>query len=128
MRIRMISFFPDLNVWIALSVTKHTHHRDAWQWFKELPEDCALLFSRYTQLGLLRLLTNAAVMGDYAHSVHSGWTVYDRRLRDPRIQLHPEPRGVDTTLRQVTASFASKPASKWIGDCYLLDSRWRPTL
>jgi uncharacterized protein len=116
----MISFFPDLNVWLALSDSGNAHAAVAWQWFKELPDDCALLFCRYTQLGLLRLLTNSAVMGDYAHTVQSGWNVYDRWLSDPRIELHPEPRGVDTAFRQATSSFASKPASKWIGDCYLL--------
>jgi toxin-antitoxin system PIN domain toxin len=116
----MISFFPDLNVWVGLSVSEHIQHGDSWRRFKELPGDCTLLFSRYTQLGLLRLLTNTAVMGDYTHTVQSGWTVYDRWLRDPRIQLHPEPRGVDSAFRQITASFASETASKWIGDCYLL--------
>jgi uncharacterized protein len=116
----MISFFPDLNVWVALSFTEHTHHGDASHWFKELPDDCALLFSRYTQVGLLRLLTNSAVMGDYVQTVQSGWNIYDRWLGDPRVQFHPEPRSVDAAFRQATTSFASKAASKWIGDCYLL--------
>jgi toxin-antitoxin system PIN domain toxin len=116
----MISFFPDLNVWLALSFAEHTHSADAWRWLTELPEDTALLFSRYTQIGLLRLLTNAAAMGDYAHTVQSGWSVYDRWLDDPRVQLHPEPRHLDAAFRQATQPFAAQRASKWIGDCYLL--------
>ncbi len=116
----MISFFPDVNVWLALSVTGHLHHSEAWPWFTDLPDDATLLFSRYTQLGLLRLFTNSAVMGDYAHTVQSGWNVYDRWLGDPRVQFHPEPRSVDAAFRQATAPFASQRASKWIGDCYLL--------
>jgi hypothetical protein len=56
MRIRMTSFFLDLNVWLALSFNGHTHSSAAWGWLKELPNDTALLFSRYTHLGLLRLL------------------------------------------------------------------------
>jgi predicted nucleic acid-binding protein len=59
-------------------------------------------------------------MGDYAHSVQSGWTVYERWIEDPRVELRSEPRDIDSAFRQTTAHFATQPASKWIGDCYLL--------
>ena len=59
-------------------------------------------------------------MGDSTHDMEAAWKVYDRWLNDPRVQFHNEPRGVDAAFRQATASFGSKPASKWIGDCYLL--------
>ena len=59
----MISFFPDLNVWLALSYAKHSHRFEGWSWLDGLPLDCSLLISRYTQLGLLRLMTDSAVMG-----------------------------------------------------------------
>ena len=35
-RTRMTSFFPDLNVWLALSFTKHSHSIDAWRWLNKL--------------------------------------------------------------------------------------------
>jgi toxin-antitoxin system PIN domain toxin len=116
----MISYFPDLNVWLALSFTEHSHNANAWSWLGELSEDATLLFSRYTQIGLLRLLTNAAAMGNYALTVQSAWLTYERWLRDPRVQFHPEPRHVEAALRLATAPFAAQRASKWIGDCYLL--------
>jgi toxin-antitoxin system PIN domain toxin len=116
----MTSFFPDLNIWLALSDDGNSHAPDAWRWLNELPADTTLLFSRYTQLGLLRLLTNTAVMGDYAHTIQSGWRIYERWLDDPRVQFHPEPRQLDAAFRQATQPFAAKRASKWIGDCYLL--------
>jgi toxin-antitoxin system PIN domain toxin len=116
----MISFFPDLNVWLALSFTEHSHSGDAWRWLNELPEGAGLLFSRYTQIGLLRLLTNTAAMGDYAHTIQSAWTIYERWLGDPRVQFHPEPRQIETAFRKATTPFAAQRASKWIGDCYLL--------
>jgi hypothetical protein len=53
MRIRMTSFFPDLNVWLALSVAGHSHSADAWQWANLLPRETRLIFCRYTQIGLL---------------------------------------------------------------------------
>ena len=116
----MTSFFPDLNVWLALSDAGNSHAADAWRWLNQLPADTTLLFSRYTQLGLLRLLTNTAVMGDYAYTVQNGWRIYDRWLEDPRVQFHPEPRHIDAAFRQATQPFADQRASKWIGDCFLL--------
>jgi uncharacterized protein len=60
----MISFFPDLNVWIALSVGGHRHNTEAWSWLNLLPRESRLILSRYTHIGLLRLLTNQSVMGE----------------------------------------------------------------
>ena len=116
----MTLFFPDLNVWIALSVLVHSHNRPAWTWLNRLPADDRLLFSRYTQIGLLRLLTNSAVMGDQTLTLRKAWAVYDRWLEDPRVEFCPDPRNVEAVFRQVTEPFAAKAASKWVGDCWLL--------
>jgi toxin-antitoxin system PIN domain toxin len=118
----MTSFFPDLNVWLALSVAGHSHSADAWQWVNLLPRETRLIFCRYTQIGLLRLLTNQVVMGDQTLTLRKAWSVYDRWLADPRVEFYPEPRGVDAEFREATEPFATKPASKWIGDCWLLAS------
>lgn len=116
----MSLFFPDLNVWLALSVAGHSHTTDAWSWFHLLPFDSRLIFSRYRQIGLLRILTNQAAMGQQALTLKKAWGVYDRWLEDPRVQFYSEPRGLDAAFRQATEPFAAKPASKWVGDCYLL--------
>jgi predicted nucleic acid-binding protein len=116
----MISFFPDLNVWLALSYAKHSHGSEAWRWLDGLPLDCALLLSRYTQLGLLGLLTNSAVMGVDALTLDEAWITYDHWIEDARVEFHPEPRQLDGAFRQATQPFAAQRASKWIGDCYLL--------
>ncbi|HEU4982993.1 MAG TPA: TA system VapC family ribonuclease toxin [Acidobacteriaceae bacterium] len=116
----MTLFFPDLNVWLALSVAGHSHSREAWRWLDPLPRDVRLVFSRYTQIGLLRLLTNASVMGDQTLTMRKAWGVYDRWLEDPRVEFYPEPRGVDTVFRQVMEPFAARHASKAVGDCWLL--------
>lgn len=115
----MTLFFPDLNVWVALSVSAHPHSEQAWQWTTGLPRNVKLLFSRYTQLGLLRLLTNSSVMGEQRLTVNAAWRVYDQWLEDPRVEFHPEPRGIEAGLREMTKLFADQPASKLIGDCYL---------
>jgi toxin-antitoxin system PIN domain toxin len=116
----MTLFFPDLNVWLALSITGHTHNAEAWRWFEMLPEDGRLVFSRYTQIGLLRLLTNSSAMAGETLTLQKAWDVYEHWLGDPRIELYPEPRGVDEAFRQATAPFDAQPASKWVGDCYIL--------
>ncbi len=116
----MTTFFPDLNVWLALSVSGHFHNETAWRWANHLPNETRIIFARYTQIGLLRLLTNQSIMGDQTLTLRKAWSVYDRWLQDPRVEFHPEPRGVDAALRKTTEPFAGKPASKWVGDCYIL--------
>jgi toxin-antitoxin system PIN domain toxin len=120
MKTLMTSYFPDLNVWMALSVAGHSHSGEAWNWFRVLPADARLIFCRYTQVGLLRLLTNQTVMGDQTLTLRQAWAVYDQWLNDPRVEFHPEPHGLDVAFRTATAPFAGQRASKWIGDCYLL--------
>jgi toxin-antitoxin system PIN domain toxin len=116
----MTSFFPDVNVWLALSDGGHSHHASASNWLDRLPDDSTLILSRFTQLGLLRLLSNAAAMGDRTLTLGEAWAVYDRWLEDPRTDFYPEPRNVDAGLRRVTEPFADKAAAKWVGDCWLL--------
>ena len=55
----MTLFFPDLNLWLALSDDGHQHSAVAWAWLDGLADDSTLIFSRYTQIGLLRLPTNS---------------------------------------------------------------------
>jgi uncharacterized protein len=116
----MILFFPDINVWLALSDVEHAHNTVASQWLEQLPDDSTLIFSRFTQLGLLRLLTNTAVMGDEILTLRQAWAVYDRWLQDPRVEFYPEPRNVGSAFRDATKPFAAKAATKWVGDCWLL--------
>ncbi len=80
--------FPDINVWLALSYQRHIHYPSARGWFERLEDDSQVCFCRFTQLGLLRLLTTGAVMGeDKVLSRAEAWVVYDRWVdsRRPRI-------------------------------------------
>ena len=76
------SLFPDINVWIALSYEGHAHHATAVKWFTTLDQDWSLIFCRFTQLGLLRLLTAEAVMGDEVMTQPEAWapTIYGGRM------------------------------------------------
>jgi len=116
----MISFFPDVNVWLALSLDAHPHYPEAWRWLNAIPADGRLLLCWYTQLALLRLLTNRSVVEPEPLTIAEAWEVLDRFLLDPRIEFHPEPPRLDPAFRQTTAPLEDRPASKWIGDCFLL--------
>lgn len=115
----MTLYFPDINVWIALTVVEHAHNEAAARWLGLVGSQDRLIFSRYTQLGFLRLLTNPRAM-ERVLTTAGAWTAFDAWLSDPRVGLYPEPPFVDAAFRRATAPFAHQPASKWIGDCYLL--------
>lgn len=116
----MTLFFPDVNVWLALSVEGHSHNSAAWKWLKLLPSDSKLILSRFTQIGLLRLLNNPVVMGEKTLTLRRAWGVYDRWLEEPYVDFYPEPRSIEATFRQTTEPFAARQASKWVGDCWLM--------
>ena len=68
------------------------HHRIAATWFTGLTPDMTLAFCRLTHLGLLRLLTTEAVMGDEVMTQPHAWAAYDRWHQDARV-LVDEPAG-----------------------------------
>jgi toxin-antitoxin system PIN domain toxin len=116
----MTLLFPDINVWVALSVSGHRHQREAWRWLESRPKDARLLFARYTQMGLIRLLCNPAAMGTEALTIRAAWAVYDRWTGDARVLAYPEPRGVEEEVRRISGRLGRRAASKWLGDAYLL--------
>jgi hypothetical protein len=59
-------------------------------------------------------------MGNEALTLRKAWAVYDRWLQDPRVEFYPGPRNMEAKLRESTEPFATKAASKWVGDCWLL--------
>jgi toxin-antitoxin system PIN domain toxin len=111
------SLFPDINVWIALSYEGHAHHAAAVRWFTTLDQDSSLIFCRFTQLGLLRLLTAEAVMGDEVMTQPEAWDAYDRWQQDDRVELMNEPSGLEPRFRTLTRR--PHPAPKDWADSYL---------
>jgi toxin-antitoxin system PIN domain toxin len=116
----MTSFFPDLNVWFALSVEGHMHGGAAWQWLNALPNGRKLIFCRQTHLGLVRLLTNSAAMGRRVMTIADALDVYEAWAGDPRVEFFPEPRDLSGAFREAVGPFGKLPASNAVADCYLL--------
>ena len=109
--------FPDINVWVALTHGAHVHHDVASDWFTELPAGVRFTFCRFTQLGLLRLLTADAVMGPEVLSQNEAWAVYDRWLEDRRVALLDEPLALERRFRAIARGRHASPKT-W-ADAYL---------
>jgi hypothetical protein len=104
-------------VWVALTYEGHVHHTIARDWFGAVDQDSGLFFCRFTQLGLLRLLTAEAVMGDEVMNQQEAWRAYDRWLEDERVDFVDEPSDLESRFRAVTR--LRHPAPKDWGDSYL---------
>lgn len=110
--------FPDINVWLALSYQGHYHHATARGWFEQLDEHSRVCFCRLTQLGLLRLLTTSAVMGeDEVLSQNEAWLVYDRWTEDARVLYIEESPSLEPRFRALTRNERAAPKD-W-GDSFL---------
>jgi toxin-antitoxin system PIN domain toxin len=109
--------FPDVNVWLALSHEIHPHHKAATQWSKSLDSDAVAYFCRFTQLGLLRLLTNEAAMGADVLTQREAWEAFDLLVADPRNRMIGEPAEIDPAFRQQTNS--KQASTKQWADGYL---------
>jgi len=114
----MRSYFPDVNVWIALAYEGHQHHDSATAWLVGLNE-ATVYFCRFTQLGLVRLLTHPSVMGEDLRNQAEAWQAYDAFLQDERVsfQTEVEPQQIESALRTLTSSRRSFP-QQW-PDAYL---------
>lgn len=114
----MTSFFPDINVWIALSDAANSHNARAWAWLNLLAPEDRLIFSRYTQLGLLRLLANQSVMGEQTLTLREAWGVYDnsaglcetKSRHAGHVRQGALPPGAETALQGGRAGLPSAQA------------------
>jgi len=104
-------------VWVALTYEGHVHHLVAHDWLADAGDDVRLLFCRFTQLGLLRLLSAEAVMRDEVMNQRDAWGAYDRWLEDDRVELLDEPPGLERRFRSMTR--LRHPAPKNWADSYL---------
>lgn len=109
--------FPDVNVWIALTYRGHIHYAPAKAWLDSLSDDSELCFCRVTQLGFLRLLTTAAVMGNQVLSQAGAWEVYDDWLGKGRATYLEETPSVERIFRGLSQS--RHPTPKDWADSYV---------
>jgi toxin-antitoxin system PIN domain toxin len=106
--------FPDVNVWVVLTI-KHIHQRIALDWWKREPGTIG--FCRFTQIGLLRLLTTSAAMEGKPLSMKHAWNAYDVLAGDERVEFISEPPAVERAFRGLSSSIHASP--KLWADAYL---------
>ena len=106
----------DANVWLALAVEAHTHHRRASAyWGNEAAPTAA--FCRVTQLAFLRHLTNRAIMGDQVLSPLAAWNKCGEFLALPEVRFLAEPPGLEERLGEWCHAGRTSP-NLWT-DAYL---------
>jgi uncharacterized protein len=113
----MKSYLPDINVWVALNHDRHAHHPAANEWYLVLPDDSLIVFCRQTQLGLFRVLSTPAVMGDEALTLRACWQIFDRWVGTGQVRWATESSELDQALRARTAASSISP--KIWTDAYL---------
>jgi uncharacterized protein len=91
----------DVGVWLAAVWGRHVHHPVAAGWFDKEATD--IVFCRVTQMGLLRLLSNPAILGDDAVDRSQAWRAYDQLWADERVLWADEPAGLDGVWRALSA-------------------------
>ena len=77
-----------------------------------------LVFCRFTQLSVLRLLTTPAIMTTEIMTMRQAWQAVDDLLLDPRIDLVDEPFGIESIFRRHSTRDEVAP-KRWQDD-YLI--------
>ncbi|MFP5229240.1 MAG: TA system VapC family ribonuclease toxin [Acidobacteriota bacterium] len=108
--------FPDINVWLALAASEHVHAKPARVWWGQ--QHGRIAFSRFSQLGFLRLITTASTMDQRPLSLAEAWKVYDRFYDDDRVVWVAEPPQVERFFRRNASAKTASP--KIWSDAWLL--------
>lgn len=111
-----MTYLPDVNLWIALTVSGHVHHRTAAAWLEEAGDEI-LTFCRVTQMGFLRLLTNERVMGADVFTADRAWSLLERLRRHDRVTFSAEPAGIERAWQMMT--MPHKTGANFWTDAYL---------
>lgn len=91
----------DVGVWLAAVWGRHVHYPAASDWLNRQVDD--LVFCRVTQMGLLRLLSNPAIMGDDSVDRSQAWRLFDQLWSDERVLWADEPDELDAVWRAISA-------------------------
>lgn len=110
----------DTNIWLALSLSKHSFHDVSHAWLRGLDDSERLAFCRATQQSYLRLLTTGAVLTPYGLpplTNEEAWDTYTAFINQPRVSWLNEPRGLDKRWKRLSGRNTSSP-KLWM-DAYL---------
>jgi toxin-antitoxin system PIN domain toxin len=94
-------YLLDVGVWLAAVWAKHVHHPVVKMWFDQQSQ--SLVLCRVTQMSLLRLLSNPAVVGADVVSRAAAWGVVDALQADKRVTWSDEPGHIEPIWRTMSA-------------------------
>jgi len=103
---------PDLNIWLALALSGHSHHPAARAWLDGQEAADSIFFCRATQQGFVRLLTTTEVLACYGirpRTNHEAWEVVERFMDDDRIAFAHEPGGVEDAWKSLAIRDTNSP-------------------
>ena len=86
----------DSNVWVALSMERHTRHREAAAWFDAITDSDAACFCRMTQNSFMRLVTVKEFLKEDTMTNAQAVATYRRFRADPRCGWLDEPEGLES--------------------------------
>lgn len=107
---------PDINVWLALSAPDHPHRDLAERYWREQASS-RIAFNTVTMLGLVRISSNAAVLGGQPLTPADAWNVYLGWREMAEVTYVPEPKTCGVVLNRWVSSDAVTPRT-WT-DAYL---------
>lgn len=102
----------DVNLWLALALSGHSHHKAARNWLDQQERISSIFFCRATQQGLVRLLTTTEVMASYgipALTNREAWAVVESFMADERIAFASEPVGVEEAWKALALRDTNSP-------------------
>lgn len=103
---------PDVNIWLALTLSGHSHHQAARTWLDTQETLASIFFCRATQQGLVRLLTTAEVLTGYEIPPLTNceaWAVVESFMADERITFANEPEGVEDAWKAMALRDTHSP-------------------
>ena len=104
----------DVNVWLALAIEEHPHHRlAAAYWARQA--GAVRFFCRVSAMSLVRLLTHPKLMADKPLTLSKAWASYRSFACLPGVAMLSEPEGLDTDLE---AFITPKLPSRLFTDAY----------
>jgi uncharacterized protein len=91
----------DVGVWLAAIWGRHAQHRIARSWFEAQSDE--MILCRVTQLSLLRLISNPAIMREDAVTRSKAWRIVDQLRSDDRVLWAEEPDELEAVFRAISA-------------------------
>jgi uncharacterized protein len=107
---------PDVNIWLALALSGHSHHEAARTWLDAQETLANIFFCRATQQGLVRLLTTAEVLAGYEIpplTNREAWAVVESFMADERISFANAPADVDGLGKPSLSATPTRQSCGW---------------